>query len=377
MFKRLTLLFKRHSSPSRLHIDRPFLVTTIVIIFFGLIMLSSASSIVAYNTYNDAYYFLKHQLISVAIGGVAFWLLSKFNYTYLRKFALPLLLISLGLLILVFIPGLGRKVNNSQSWITLLGFSVQPAEFVKLTFMIYLAALFEKHTETPKRFLSFIIVFSILSILMLLQPDPGTLIILGIASFTVYYLAGGDRKHILTLAAIGVLGLGLILMLPGGKYRVDRFRCFFDNNYSPDRYCYQLNQSLIAVGSGGIMGRGFGESRQKFLYLPEVQNDFIFAIIAEETGLVFSLLLICFFAFLFYRSFYISTRAPDGFSRNLSAGISIWLIIQVIINIGGIIGFLPLTGVPLPLVSYGGSAMMASLMGLGIIAGISKQGRLH
>ena len=377
MFARLSSLFKRHSSPSRLKIDQSFLVTVVIIILFGLVMLSSASSIVAYNTYGDTYYFLKHQLQSVIIGGLGFWFLSKFNYIHLRKLALALLLVSLGLLILVFIPGLGRKVNNSQSWITIFGSSFQPAELVKLTFMIYLAALFEKHTETPKRFLSFLIIFGVLAILMLMQPDPGTLIILGIASFTVYYLAGGDRKHILTLLAIGIAGLGLILMLPGGKYRVDRFRCFFDNNYSPQQHCYQLNQSLIAVGSGGIFGRGLGESRQKFLYLPEVQNDFIFAVIAEETGLVFGIVLIGLFGFLFYRSITIAKGAPDGFSRNLTAGISIWLITQVIINIGGIIGFLPLTGVPLPLISYGGSAMIACLLGLGIIANISKQTRLQ
>lgn len=372
MFSRFTFFIKKHFLPERLTIDRGFMICIIVIITFGLIMLTSASSIIAYSTYNDAYYFLKHQLLSVAIGAVAFWLASRIDYKHLRKIAFFLLLCSLGLLILVFIPGLGKEVNGSRSWINFFGFSLQPAEFVKLTFVIYLAALFEKTSDTPKRFTSFIWMYAIIALLMLLQPDIGTLFILSITAFTVYYIGGGKIKHILTLLSIGVVGLVLII-LAGQGYRLDRFRCVFNTDYSPQGSCYQINQSLIAVGSGGIFGRGLGESRQKFLFLPEVQNDFIFAIIAEETGLLFGIVLIGLFGFLFYRTYSIANVTPDSFGRNLSVGIGIWLIVQVILNIGGIIGFLPMTGVPLPLISYGGSAIISAMAGLGIIAGISKQ----
>lgn len=376
MFSKLIFFFKRHFSAERLQVDPVFRATIIVLVVFGLIMLTSASSIVAYNTYHDAYYFLKHQLVSVIIGAGLFWLASKTDYRHLRKIALFFLIASVLLLLLVFIPGLGREINGSRSWVNLFGYSFQPAEFVKLALMIYLAALFEKKEDTPKRFKSFLVLYAALALLMLLQPDLGTLFILTLASFALYYIGGGSLKHILSLIAIAIIGLGILVMIPQGRYRLDRFRCLIDSSYSPQKACYQLNQSLLAIGSGGIFGRGLGESRQKFLYLPEVQNDFIFAIIAEETGLVFSVLLIGLFGLLFYRGYLITIHAPDSFGRNMGAGIIIWLMVQVILNIGGITSILPMTGVPLPLVSYGGTAMMAGLAGLGILASISKQANI-
>lgn len=375
MLQRFTAFIKNSFTPERLASDRAFIVCAAIIVAFGLVMLTSASSVVAYKTYHDTYYFLKHQLVAVAIGAAAFWFFAKIDYRRLRVVALGFLILSLGLLLLVFVPGLGRVVNGSHSWITLFGQSIQPAEFVKLALMIYLAALFEKNEDTAKRFHIFLIVFGVIGILMLLQPDIGTLFILTFASLTLYFIGGGRRRHLAALVAIGALGLIVLLMVPQGRYRLDRFRCLFDNAYSPQKACYQLNQSLIAVGSGGIFGRGLGESRQKFLYLPEVQNDFIFAIIAEETGLVFASILILLFAFLFYRMYLIAQRAPDSFGRNLANGIMLWLSIQVILNVGGIISLVPMTGVPLPFISYGGSAMIAGLAALGIIANISRQGR--
>lgn len=375
MLKKLLSRLQQKFSASRLQSDRTFLMAVLILVAFGLVMLTSASSIVAYKTYHDTYYFLKHQLVAVILGVAAFWFLAKIDYKWLRKIALAFLILSLGLLILVFIPGLGREVNGSQSWISLFGLSVQPAEFVKLALMIYLAALFENSEDTAKRFHSFLIVFGIIALLMLLQPDPGTLFILTFAAFALYYIGGGKRRHLAALVALGFLCLGILLMIPQGRYRVDRFRCMIDHSYKPQGACYQLNQSLIAVGSGGIFGRGLGESRQKFLYLPEVQNDFIFAVIAEEVGFVFASILILLFAFLFYRIYLIAQRSADSFGRNLACGIMLWLAVQVILNIGGIISLIPMTGVPLPFISYGGSAMIAGLAGLGIIANISKQAR--
>lgn len=373
MFDRWLSSIKKSFSSSRVPSDRFFISCVVILVAFGLVMLTSASSVVAYKTYHDTYYFLKHQLVAVAVGGAAFWLFAKIDYAHLRKFALFFLIASIGLLLLVFVPGLGRVVNGSNSWIIIFGQSIQPAEFVKLALMIYLAALFEKSEDTAKRFHTFLLVFGGIGLLMLLQPDIGTLFILTFASFTLYYIGGGKRRHLASLLTIGALGLIVLLMIPQGRYRLDRFRCLFDNSYSPQKACYQLNQSLIAVGSGGIFGRGLGESRQKFLYLPEVQNDFIFAIIAEETGLIFASILILLFALLFYRIYLIAQGAPDNFGRNLATGIMLWLSIQVILNIGGIISLLPMTGVPLPFVSYGGSAMISGLAALGIVANISKK----
>jgi cell division protein FtsW len=374
MFASLKSLFKRSDgfSPKRLEADTQLYIIVGILVLFGLIMLASASSIVAYNSYQDTYYFFKRQLISIIIGAAAFWVFSKIDYRILKKVALPFLLLSIILLLLVFIPGLGREVNGSRSWLNLFGFSVQPAELVKFSFLIYLAALFEKTAETRKRFFSFIIIYGIVAVLMLLQPDLGTLSVLTVASFAVYYVGGGSVKHILGLVAVGILGLVILVNLPGQGYKLDRFKCFMNLEHDKKSSCYQINQSLIAIGSGGIFGRGLGESRQKFLYLPEVQNDFIFAIIAEETGLIGSIGVVILFALLALRTWRISKSAPDTFGRNLTVGITVWITGQAFLNIGGITNFLPMTGVPLPLISYGGTAIIAALAGLGTISSVSR-----
>jgi len=374
MFARLKTFFNKHVefSPERLESDQVFRIVVALLLIFGLIMLASASSVMAYNSYHDTYYFFKKQFISVVIGVAAFWFFSKINYRRLRLFALPFLIFSIVLLLLVFIPGLGRVVNGSKSWLNIFGFSVQPAELVKFTFIIYLAALFEKSEETAKRFWSFLILYGALAILMLLQPDIGTLSILTLTSFALYYVGGGKMKHILICAAIGVLGLFILVRLPNQSYRLDRFRCFVDSSRDTGSACYQINQSLIAVGSGGIFGKGLGESRQKFLYLPEVQNDFIFSIIAEETGLVGSTIVIILFVLIFYRGWVIARRLSDPYGRNIVVGVIVWVTGQAVLNIGGVTNFLPMTGVPLPLISYGGTAIIAALAGLGIVSSASR-----
>lgn len=374
MFARLKNLFQRHVefAPQRLDIDRGLYITIGLLLLFGLVMLASASSIVAYNTYNDTYYFFKRQFVAIVAGGALFWFFSKVDYRKWRLFALPAFIVSILLLLLVFIPGLGREINGSRSWINVFGMSVQPAELVKLCFIVYLAALFEKAEETAKRFKTFLLIFGLLAVLMLLQPDPGTLFILTAVSFGMYYIGGGKLKHIIICAIIGVMGLAVLVNLPGQGYRLDRFRCFMDQSRDTDSACYQINQSLIAIGSGGITGRGLGESRQKFLYLPEVQNDFIFAIIAEEAGLIGSAIVIILFVMLAQRAARTGRQAPDAFGRNIAAGVMIWISAQVFLNIGGITNFLPMTGVPLPLISYGGTAIVALLSGLGLVANISR-----
>lgn len=374
MFAKFKNLLRRHVefAPERLDIDRSLYITIALLLLFGLIMLASASSIVAYNTYQDTYYFFKRQFLAILAGGLLFWFFSKVDYRKWRLFALPAFIVSIALLLLVFIPGLGREVNGSRSWINILGLSMQPAELVKLCFIVYLAALFEKVEETAKRFKIFLYIFGMLAILMLLQPDPGTLFILTAVSFGMYYIGGGKLKHIIICAVIGIMGLAILVNLPGQGHRLDRFKCFMDQSRDTDSACYQINQSLIAIGSGGIGGRGLGESRQKFLYLPEVQNDFIFAIIAEETGLVGGALVIILFVVLAARAARAGRQSPDTFGRNISAGVMLWISAQVFLNIGGITNFLPMTGVPLPLISYGGTAIVALMSGLGLVASVSR-----
>ena len=217
----------------------------------------------------------------------------------------------------------------------------------------------------------FVVILGVIALLMILQPDIGTLAIVAITSIIVYFVGGGSWKHIFFIILFGVLSFALMTQLK--PYQLNRFKCLMDPGFSRQDICYQTNQSLIAVGSGGIFGRGLGESRQKYMYLPEVTGDSIFAVIAEETGLIFSTLLVLGYFFLFYRGYYISRYAPDDFGRILSIGISSWIVLQAMINIGGIINIMPMTGVPLPLISYGGSSILATLAALGILVNISKQ----
>lgn len=357
--------------------DWSLIITAAVIIVFGLIMLSSASLVVAYNIHNDSYYFFKHQLFGLSLGIIAFLFFARADYHQWKKYAFGFLIFSVVMLLLVFIPGLGAEYGKSRSWINIFGFSLQPSEFVKLTFLLYLAAWLEsrhkKLGDISQGIGPFVVILGIIGLLMLLQPDIGTLSIIALISLIVYFVGGGNIKHILAIILFSVAAIGIMAhFMP---YQANRVKCFIDPSYSKDEFCYQINQSLIAVGSGGIFGRGLGASRQKYSYLPEVYNDSIFAVIGEETGLVMSAGLVLLFMFLFYRGYLISKRAPDGFGSNLAIGIASWLVIQAIINIGGMIKLMPMTGVPLPLISYGGSALLAALSALGILVNISRQTR--
>lgn len=357
--------------------DKPLIFITSAIVIFGLIMLSSASSVIAYSAFGDSYHFFKHQIFGLVLGLAAVWVFSKVDYHIWRKYALAMLAISIGLLLLVFIPGLAGDWGTSKSWINVFGFSLQPSEFVKITFLVYLAAWLEgrrkKLAEISQGIGPFIVILGLIALLMILQPDMGTLTIIALSSLTVYFIGGGKIKHIASLILLGLAAL--IIMVNIYPYQANRFKCMLDPSYSPKEYCYQVNQSLIAIGSGGFWGRGLGASRQKFLYLPEAQNDSIFPIISEETGFIFSTGLIFLYLALFYRGIIIAKNAPDDFGKILAVGISGCIMIQTLINIGGMVNIMPMTGVPLPMVSYGGSAMLAVLASVGILINISKQTR--
>lgn len=354
--------------------DKGLIAIIFIILVFGLISLSSASSVIAYDKFGDAYYYFKHQLVGLAIGMVAFWFFSKTEYHLWKRYAFGFLIFSIILLLLVFIPGLSAHYGKARSWINIAGFSLQPSEFVKLSFLLYLAAWLEVRKKDLHDFHQgigpFVIVLGIIGGLMIMQPDIGTLSIIGVTSIIVYFIGGGKLSHLFFILLFSVIGFAVMVQLK--PYQMDRFRCMMDPSYSANDICYQTNQSLIAVGSGGILGRGLGASRQKFMYLPEVSGDSVFAIIAEEMGLIRSSLLILCFLYLFYKGYMIARKAPDDFGKLLSIGIVSWLAIQALINIGGIINFIPMTGVPLPLISYGGSAILAAMSALGVLVNISK-----
>jgi len=357
--------------------DKPLIFIVGAIVVFGLIMLSSASSVIAYSAYQDSYFLFKHQLFGLFLGLAAAWFFSRVDYHIWRKYALWMLIASIGLLLLVFIPGLAGDWGTSRSWINVFGFSLQPSEFVKITFLLYLAAWLEGRkkqlSEVSRGIGPFVVVLGVIALLMILQPDMGTLTIIALASLTVYFIGGGSIKHLVALMLLGLVAL--IIMVNIYPYQANRFKCMLDPSYSPKEYCYQINQSLIAVGSGGFWGRGLGASRQKFSYLPQAQNDAIFPIISEETGFIFSVGLILLYLALFYRGVVIAKNAPDDFGKILAVGIAGWIVMQALINIGGMVNIMPMTGVPLPMVSYGGSAMLVALASVGILVNISKQTR--
>ncbi|MCX6798264.1 MAG: putative peptidoglycan glycosyltransferase FtsW [Candidatus Falkowbacteria bacterium] len=355
MFKRLKnlLITKGKHEP-----DKSLMIAVFVLIIFGLIMLSSASSVVSYATYGNIYHFLWRQLAALAVGLVAWFIFSRLDYHLWRKYAVMALFVSLGLLILVFIPGLKSNSGTAaRSWINVFGFSFQPSELVKLTFLVYLATWLEAKkgqlSSFAGGFFPFIVIMGVVSLLMMAQPDFGTLFIIAFTSLIVFFVGGAKFSHILIIILLAALLLFLMLSFKS-SYRDDRFKCLQNPGYSPQDKCYQINQSLIAVGSGGWFGRGLGQSRQKFMYLPEVWSDAIFPIIAEEIGFVFCVLLILLFFFIFYRGLMIARAAPDAFGQLLATGIVAWFGVQTFLNIGGMINLIPMTCVPLPFVSAGG-----------------------
>lgn len=352
--------------------DRWLVLAVLLLSIFGLVMLTSTSSIAAYQAYQDSYYFLKHQIIHFLVGGLLFWLLARFDYRRLQPLALPIFIGSVLLLLLVFIPGLASG-SRAHSWINIFGFSLQPSEFVKLGFLIYLSALFAREGGATTKTKAFIISYGLIALLMVLQPDLGTLIIITVIALALYFVNGGHLKKIATFLLFGALVMFLFLAIK--PYQRDRIKCFISPAFSTGDKCYQINQSLIAVGSGGVIGRGLGASRQKFLYLPEVQNDFIFAVIAEEVGFILAGLLIGIYIFIFIRGQRIAKNINEPFGQSLAIGIVTWLMVQTIINIGGAINFMPMTGVPLPLVSYGGTAVVAVLASLGILVNMSRHSK--
>lgn len=360
--------------------DRFLLSAIIVLVVIGLFCLASSSAVVAYTRFGDTYFWLKKQLVSAVIGLTGFYVFSRIDYTKWQKWGGGFLIVAVGFLMALFTP-LAMSESGSRAWLNVFGFSLQPSEFVKLFLLIYLSAVMAKKlvcqsAEEKKRLeVSFWVVLAIISALVLAQPDLGTLLIIVTTSMVVYLLGGGRWKTVLILGAIGVVGLTAYVFLKGG-YQKDRFLCVLKPGYSPEKSCYQVNQSLIAIGSGGFWGRGLGESRQKYLYLPEVQNDFIFSVIAEELGWWFALLLIGLYYAILYRGYQVAKAAPDVFGQILAGGIVSGLLIQVIINLGGTINLFPMTGVPLPLVSYGGSSLMSWLFSLGILVNISRRAQL-
>ena len=359
--------------------DKSLVTAIFALLLVGLVLLFSASSVASYAKFQNTYSYFLNQLVAIVIGLVCFFAASRIDYRFWKKYAFFFLVMSIVLLTLVFVPGLRSNYGTAHSWINIFGHSFQPSELVKLAFLIYLATWLEAKKGDLNDFSSgivpFLAILGLISLLMIAQPDLGTLFVIVFTSMMVFFVGGGKLKHIFLVVLLAGLLLFLMLSIKS-SYQSDRFKCLKDPSYSAQDKCYQINQSLIAVGSGGWFGRGLGQSRQKFLYLPEVWGDSIFPIAAEEIGFVFSSLLLLLYLFIFYRGLMIARGAPDIYGQSLATGIVSWLAVQTFLNIGGMINLIPMTGVPLPFISAGGSAVLSALIAMGILVNISKHAKL-
>lgn len=339
------------------------------IAFIGLFFVFEASSIRALNETGDSFYYFKLQIIWIAIGIFLMTFFSFFSYRNLYKLSFPLMTATIISLIVVLIPGVGSSVLGARRWIDLGIITFQPTELAKLSMIIYLSSWFATR-EKGQRFLSFMVLLGFIMGLIMLQPDMGTTIIIFCVSIIIYYLAGQQLLYLVMLvpAAIG----GFIFLAHASPYRLRRIMAFIDPQQDPLGVGYHINQILISLSNGGLLGRGFGASKQKYLFLPEAHTDSIFAIIGEEFGFVGAVLIIFVYGVLIYKMYQIAYLAKDRYSRLLAGGILAYFCLQITINLAGMVTLLPLTGVPLPFISYGGSNLLVSFMLMGIMLNIGR-----
>ena len=337
-------------------------------------MVSSVSVVVSYDIYGDSHQFLKDQVVSALIGWVAFFVVSKIDYHFWKKNALLMMIITLLLLILVFIPGFGFEHGGARRWISVGPIFFQPSEVIKITFLFYLAAWLSKKGAQVKDFsvgfLPFLALICLISALIMMQPDLGTLLVIVAMASILFFVTGANIKHILLAALMGLLAVGLLIV--STPYRMARLKAFLNPEENILGIGYHVQQALVAIGSGGWLGRGFGRSLQKFSYLPEVSGDSIFAIMAEELGYIRIILFMLVYVIFLIRGFQIAKKAPDRFGKLVAIGVVSWLGFQAFVNMAAMLSLVPLTGLPLPFISYGGSSLIISMIAVGILYNISK-----
>ena len=357
-----------------LKIDKIFLISIILLTVAGFFVFSSASlGLLARDGASFQSVALK-QTISLIIGALAFFLISKINYQYIRKYAFYLFVFTIILNILLFIPSITQNTGGASRWINLGFITFQPSEFLKIAFVIYfsawLAGVKDKVSSFSLGILPYMIIISILGLLLILQPDMDTLLVIASTGIIMLFTAGARVRDMFLLVLILAILAGIITYTR--PYMRQRLQTFFNPSQDLQGSGYQIKQSLIAIGSGRLSGRGFGQSVQKFKYLPEPIGDSIFAVAAEEFGFIGSIILILLFLLFIFRSFKIGVRAPDIFSRLTAIGIAILITIESFMNIASMLGIIPLSGMPLLFISHGGTALIITLSAAGIIANISK-----
>ncbi|MCM3337083.1 stage V sporulation protein E [Paenibacillus sp. MER TA 81-3] len=357
--------------------DLWLIVSVLSLLAIGIVMVYSAGAVVAYHDYGDSFYFVKRQLLFAVLGLVAMFFTMNTDYHVWKRYAKIGLIICFALLVIVLIPGIGNVRGGARSWLGIGSFGIQPSEFMKLAMVIFLAKMLSEEQSRITLFTQGLLpplgIMGAAFAMIMLQPDLGTGTVMVGASLLVIFTAGARIKHLMSLVLVGVAGfVGLVLAAP---YRLQRITAFLDPWQDPLGAGYQAIQSLYAIGPGGLIGLGLGASRQKYNYVPEPQTDFIFSILAEELGFIGGVAVLLLFLILVWRGMRAAMTAPDTFGSLLAAGIVGIVAVQVIINIGVVIGLMPVTGITLPLISYGGSSLTLMLTALGILLNISRYAR--
>ncbi|MDD2435653.1 MAG: putative lipid II flippase FtsW [Bacilli bacterium] len=344
------------------------LISVVIISLFGLIMITSSSYIWAEYKFDDPYKYFKNQLLFLILGIILMIIISKINYRIYYEKANLLLLIGVILLILVLIPGIGMIRNGSRSWFGIGSFGIQPSEAAKLIIIIFTAKYLTNNQEKTN-ILPILGVATLIFGLIMLQPDFGTGVILMMIVIGMIFISGANLSIFVKMGIIGLVGIVILIIM--APYRLERILSFLNPWQDPLGSGFQIIQSLYAIGPGGLFGFGFGNSRQKHFYLPEPQTDFIFSIISEEFGFMGCLLVVGLFFLIIITGFRIARNCHDLFGKYLAFGITFWIAFQAILNLMVVIGLIPVTGVTLPFLSYGGSSLLILMISMGILINIS------
>ena len=354
----------------------PLLLAVIALAALGIVMVYSASSVQSYFSSSDPAAQGLEQVVWAALGLGGLFVASRLDFRHLRYLAIPFYVITLVLLVAVLIPGIGSEINGSRRWIVIPGLgSLQPAEFAKLAIVLYLAHWLDRRGKEARGFWNGLVPFGMLVapgfFLIAMEPDLGTAGVYAIVALSIFFMAGAN---LLYLGAIGAAAVGVAwMMITATSYQMARVQTFLDPFRDPLGAGYNTIQALFALGLGGITGLGLGESRMKYLYLPAPSTDFIFAIIGEEWGLIGSLAVVALFVVIAYQGYRIAITAPDTFSGLVACGITTWLVVQACINMMVVTALMPVTGIPLPFISAGGSALTINLAAVGILLSISRE----
>lgn len=349
---------------------------TLVLAAFGLVMISSAGIFLSQKNFGSNYYYFQHQLLYGFLPGLLFfWAALKIDNKKWKGLALPFILVSICLLLLVFVPGLGVSVGGAKRWLDIGFFSFQPSEILKLGLIIYLASWFSAVSNRVKEkfssVLAFLVVLFFISVFLVAQPDVGTLGIIVAIALAMFFASGIEWKHLFGIILVIILSFALIVVF--SPYRFSRLFVFLNPDFDVRGVGYHLNQSLIAIGKGGLFGLGFGQSEQKLGFLPEPVSDSIFAVIGEELGFVGMAAAAGLLLALVIFSFLVAKRTKDRFASLFAVGFGSWVGIQSFVNIAALSGLAPLTGIPLPFISYGGTALAVLMAGAGVLGNIAKK----